>query len=174
MAERKSAKAAAGSSAQTSSDLPLQGTHTQAQTHSQQLPSDRPLSALRSFLMQCLCSRIAIPPYSDLVCFFNYLSPPFRDTVTIFNRKDNCWFNYIYRMLNLKPHPTSLHRYSQASDKANSTLTFFSVANFAKCYLQRLCGEEHQRQKMKRMKDEMKEAVPALNLHTQLTSLKPN
>lgn len=76
MAERKSAKAAAGSSAQTSSDLPLQGTHTQAHTHSQQLPSDRPLSALRSFLMQCLCSRIAIPPYSDLVCFFNYLSPP--------------------------------------------------------------------------------------------------
>lgn len=79
MAERKSAKAAAGSSAQTSSDLPLQGTHTQAHTHSQQLPSDRPLSALRSFLMQCLCSRIAIPPYSDLV--FLIIFPPPSETL---------------------------------------------------------------------------------------------
>lgn len=149
--------------------------HTHRHTHT---PSSSLVTDLCQPCALSWCSASAhvlqFPHIQTLYVFLIIFPPPFRDTVTIFNRKDNCWFNYIYRMLNLKPHPTSLHRYSQASDKANSTLTFFSVANFAKCYLQILCGEEHQRQKMKRMKDEMKEAVPALNLHTQLTSLKPN
>lgn len=156
MAERKSAKAAASSSSQTGSDVPLQGIHTpHTCTHLFLWVFFFSSSLMRELDLSVVCYLPCCDFLSHITAFLhiwnhiyvflkNNLSPQER-LWTFVNRKDNSvWFSYTQIML------TSEQLASQSLSFIHQALILFTVSHFAKSHRLFLTVPSNYRKKEKR------------------------